>query len=663
MKKNPGKNNLDIYECTIEDFFSISTAAKICFWKWDVKSDELFFSENISQLFGYTNDFFQNYKSFFSIIHPDDKKSIQQQIKQLDKKTSSEYEQTYRVKTKNNSFVFVREIGLVIKRDEKGSPLLICGVLIDCSQQKNNEFVLKQSEEKFKLLFENAPDAIYLNDLKGVFIDANKQAERILGYKKKDLIGKSFRQSNLLSSKDIPRALKLLSLNAMGKSSAPDVFSLRRFDGSFCEVEISTFPLKVEGKTVVLGLARDISARKKEQRKFKQYITHSPTPVFITDIQGNYTFVNPSACHLVGYSENKLLSMNIAQIAHPDEADETLKSFPKLLDGKHVREEICLCHKSGKKIYVILDAVMLDNQNIIGFCTDITDRKKAEDEVRKLSHVVEQSPVCIAITNLSGTIVYVNDMFSKVTGYSFKEVVGKNPRILKSGEISKTQYAELWKLISSGRQWRGEFHNKKKNGSLYWEFATISPIKNKHGAIINYVKVAEDITKRKQTEEKIIESERLFRGLFDNTHDLIQSVDEKGNFIYVNPSWLKVLGYSKKDLSALNLFDVIKKDEHGHCMQIFKKVCSGESQVNVKTIFIDKNGKEVAVEGNVNSQFKDGVFVATQGIFRDVTDRNFAEQALKQSEKKYRNLVDHINDLIYCIEGFEKPFIATSLCL
>jgi hypothetical protein len=79
MKKNPGKNNLDIYECTIEDFFSISTAAKICFWKWDVKSDELFFSENISQLFGYTNDFFQNYKSFFSIIHPDDKKSIQQQ--------------------------------------------------------------------------------------------------------------------------------------------------------------------------------------------------------------------------------------------------------------------------------------------------------------------------------------------------------------------------------------------------------------------------------------------------------------------------------------------------------------------------------------------------------------------------------------------------------
>jgi len=150
------KDNLDSFECNTENIFSTSNATKISFWKLYTKRDKLVFSDNIYQILGYTNDFFQNYKSFFSIIHSDDKKSVQQQIKQFNKKTSSEYERTYRVKTKNNLYIFVRELGLVIKRDEKGSPLIICGVLIDCSQQKNNEQELEQSEEKFKLLFENA---------------------------------------------------------------------------------------------------------------------------------------------------------------------------------------------------------------------------------------------------------------------------------------------------------------------------------------------------------------------------------------------------------------------------------------------------------------------------------------------------------------------------
>lgn len=653
-----------------------------------------------------------------------------------------------------------------------------------------------------------------------------------------------------------------------------------------------------------LGISGTTSDQKNDDEKFKLYITYSPTPVFIINSKGDYAFVNDAACKLLGYTQKEILSMNISQIAHPDELPQNMQTFQKLLDGEQVHKEISLCHKSGEKLYVILNARLLDKDSIIGFCTDITERKRDEKEILKFSHAVQQSPVCIVITDVDGTIIYTNSKFTKTTGYSVKEVIGKNPRILKSGTMSKKHYSTLWHQITSGKSWSGEFHNKKKNGQLYWESASISAIKDNQGKIIYFVKIAEDITKRKEIENQIVESEqrlktlfykspvsilihdehsgeildaneaayksygflnlnelkknnfwmeppysaadalqliqkasregllqfewknrkktgeifweyvtlqpielkgkrrilsttiditkrkqvqdelqdseyrlrslteniagaiyrchfdskwtmefissyiqqisgyaasdfignavrcyadiihpddrkmvadviskavanktsfsveyriinaegevrwvfekgqaffsdsgvvefidgaifditeqmmaeqqireneRLFRDLFDNTYDLIQSVDEEGNFIYVNPSWLKTLGYAKKEIPALNLFDVIHKNEHEHCMQIFKKVCLGESQVNVKTVFVGKDGREVAVQGSVISQFKDGVFVATQGIFRDITQSLQAEQALKQSEKKYRNLVENVNDLVYSL--------------
>jgi len=123
---------------------------------------------------------------------------------------------------------------------------------------------------------------------------------------------------------------------------------------------------------------------------------------------------------------------------------------------------------------------------VVGSARNVTAAKEAENQLRKLSQAVEQSPSSVVITNTSGIIEYVNPKFTKVTGYSLKEALGKNPNILKSGEHSDETYTLLWESISSGKEWKGELHNKKKNGELFWESATISPIKNAKGEIINY---------------------------------------------------------------------------------------------------------------------------------------------------------------------------------
>jgi PAS domain S-box-containing protein len=148
-------------------------------------------------------------------------------------------------------------------------------------------------------------------------------------------------------------------------------------------------------------------------------------------------------------------------------------------------------------------------------------RLLAEQQVRKLQQAIEQSPTTVVITDLAGTIEYVNPKFAQLTGYSAAEAVGRNPRLLKSGEQPTEFYRQLWQTIAAGQEWRGEFHNRKKNGELFWELASISPVRNREGVTTHYVAVKEDITERKRIEA---ERERLIGELdaFAHTvaHDL-----------------------------------------------------------------------------------------------------------------------------------------------
>jgi len=143
------------------------------------------------------------------------------------------------------------------------------------------------------------------------------------------------------------------------------------------------------------------------------------------------------------------------------------------------------------------------------FIQDISDHKRAEQDLRKLSAAVEQSPSSVVITDVDGAIEYVNPKFTDTTGYTLEEAVGENPRILKSGHMGPEEYADLWRTISSGMVWRGELHNKKRNGDLFWELASIAPVRDDLGNVTHYVAVKEDITDRKATEARLRQAQKL----------------------------------------------------------------------------------------------------------------------------------------------------------
>jgi PAS domain S-box-containing protein len=186
---------------------------------------------------------------------------------------------------------------------------------------------------------------------------------------------------------------------------------------------------------------------------------------------------------------------------------------------------------------------------ILGICKDITRQREAEDKIRELTSAVEQSPVSIVITDRQGNIEYANRKACETTGYTFEELQGQNPRVLKSGETSAEEYHNLWKCITSGREWEGVFHNKRKNGEFYWEASRIAPILDAKGTISHYLAIKEDITERRKADEEL----KRFRMLSDkaNFGSSITSVD--GILLYANETFARMHGYTLLEIVGQNL--------------------------------------------------------------------------------------------------------------
>lgn len=182
------------------------------------------------------------------------------------------------------------------------------------------------------------------------------------------------------------------------------------------------------------------------------------------------------------------------------------ESWRRALAGERLVQQWNFGEGSEQKFHESRFAPLLDTEgHIFGafhLARDISEHKKLEFELRKLLTAVEQSPVTVVITDTEGSIQYVNPAFTATSGYKAEEVLGKNPRILKSGETAREEYAAIWESILGGRPWFGQFHNKRKDGSLYWEEAIIAPVRNSDGAIAQFIAIKQDVTIRREAEEK-----------------------------------------------------------------------------------------------------------------------------------------------------------------
>jgi len=270
----------------------------------------------------------------------------------------------------------------------------IVAVYDDVTERKKVEEELRDSEERLKILFDYAPDAYYISDIKGKFIDGNKAAERLIGYKREELIGSSFLKLKLLSLADIPKAAKLLVKNLRGQPTGSDEFVLNRKDNSKVTVEISTYPVKIKGRTLALGIARDITERKNSERKLRTMesaIAKSINAIALADLKGNLTFVNSSFLKMWGYEKDKeVLGQSVMKFWLKSEGAE--KIVKKLFDKGSSIGELVGRRKDGSIFNVqLLASIVTDKSgkpvNMMASFIDITERKKAEKQLKELARI------------------------------------------------------------------------------------------------------------------------------------------------------------------------------------------------------------------------------------------------------------------------------------
>lgn len=258
---------------------------------------------------------------------------------------------------------------------------------------------------------------------------------------------------------------------------------------------------------------------RESEERYRSLIETATDAIILADGEGKITSINQSAEIIFGYNKDEICGKPLTQLmperfrkAHSEGIKRATETGVLHTAGKTI--EVRGLRKDNKEFSLELSIAIWkvgDKTFYGGIIRDISERKSTEENLRKLSQAVEQSPATVIITDTEGNIEYVNPKFCELTGYSCEEVLGQNPRILKSGDKSPEEYKDLWDTITSGREWRGEFHNKKKNGELFWEQASVSPIKNEAGEITHFLAVKENITERKKAEKQMQEKEKQLR--------------------------------------------------------------------------------------------------------------------------------------------------------
>lgn len=436
----------------------------------------------------------------------------------------------------------------------------------DISELERTKEVLDRSEERFARILKNAPDVAWTADLEGRTVYISPKVEAVLGYTKDEFSTGHQLRLGCIHPADFGRVTEAYRSLFNNQSSLDIEYRFRRKDGKWIWVqERATTIHEEDGVRYADGFLCDITARKEAEAalQFQKAFLEAQANctidgILVVDPGGRtllrnqrFTEIFHLPEELESIREDGRLLRHVASLMNNPEAFLARVDYLSKHPNETGRDELEL--KNGKFLDRYSSRVV-DREGVyygrIWTFRDITERKRNEDELQQLSLAVEQSPVSVMITDPEGTIGYVNRKFSECSGYSRDEVVGKNPRILKSGSLSLELYQHLWSTIKQGKIWSGEFCNKKKNGEIYWEAASITPITNAKGEITHFLAIKEDITERRALEAQLRQAQKL-EGIGHLAAGIAHEINTPTQFVtdnltFMQDSWKSVFEIIQK---------------------------------------------------------------------------------------------------------------------
>jgi PAS domain S-box-containing protein len=427
---------------------------------------------------------------------------------------------------------------------------------------------VSQSEEIFQKTLIMSPDAVNINRMSdGLYVSVNEGFTKITGYTKEDVLGKTSAEINIWADpKDRDMLVKKLKSDC---KIANLEMKFRMKNGTIRSGLMSAAYIELNGVPHILSITKDITDTKeieielnKSEARYRELMELAPDGIMLGSDKGIITRANSRMLKITGRTPDELIGSDITILFSPEELKKSPLRYDLVNAGELVTIERNIQRPDGTSIPVEMHTKMMPDGSYQMFCQDISERRKSEYELRKLSRAVEQSPVSIVITDPSGNIEYVNPKLCETTGYTKAELIGQNPRIWSSHEKSEEEYREFWNTINAGNEWKGEFHNRKKNGELFWERVSVSAIRNEQNEITHFIGIKEDITLRKILEEKTRASEKRYRELFlSNPIPAFIFYEDTLEFIEVNDSAVVNYGYSREEFSSMTLKDIRHPEE------------------------------------------------------------------------------------------------------
>ena len=298
------------------------------------------------------------------------------------------------------------------------------------------------------------------------------------------------------------------------------------------KIAIEKIRLKEENKRIQSRLA-------KSEQMHRFFVESSPDIIYMLNEQGEFVFLNNAIETVLGFSKNEMKGRHYSTLVYQDDLEKAQHAFNERRTGERSTKAVELrlrCENSNQPKYIETNSITIvlsskgiykqkdDQKEFVGtygVIRDINDRKLSENTLRKLNLAVENSPNLIIITDQNGTIEYVNQKITEISGYSMHEVIGKKTSLFKSGETPKHQYQELWETITSGQVWRGVLKNKKKNGQIYWSQQSIAPMLDSDGRVTHFIAIQEDVTEALKLNEQIS---------YQATHDPLTDLINRNEF-------------------------------------------------------------------------------------------------------------------------------------
>ncbi|PKN35059.1 MAG: hypothetical protein CVU61_05160 [Deltaproteobacteria bacterium HGW-Deltaproteobacteria-19] len=494
-------------------------------WDWNIETNRVFFSRQWKAMLGFGEDEIgDSLDEWETLLHPDDRARPHEELERHFRGETPVYTCEYRLRCRDGSYKWILDRGRVMSRNPDGRPLRAIGTHTDIDGRKRMDEALQESESKFRDLAEKSIVGIYLIQ-DDVFQYANTEFARIFGYEAGEVAGR-LRFEDIVHPGDRPLVKGMIEKRLSGelKSLRYD-FRVVRKNGEMRHTEVYSSRTTYRGKPAVIGTLLDITERKNAEQNLKdseekfRVLFESANDAIVLWDEEHFIDCNRKAVEMFGIESKERVMGQPFSIASPlyqpngrlseEVARERIKAAqegtPQFYEWQHVRRD-----GSVLEAEINLHAVDLQGKKLVqAIIRDVTERKRNEEVLQRLSLALEQAAEEIIITDPEGVIEYVNPAFEKITGYSRQEAIGRTPRLVKSGVHDRAFYERLWGTIKRGSIWTGRITNRHKKGMLIQEDATISPIVSSSGRITGFISLKRDITEEVKLESKLRQAQKM----------------------------------------------------------------------------------------------------------------------------------------------------------